>query len=190
LIKYFFSKTRWSFFILVIVLLRLLDNYLLWILCLSLWKLVELRWIVSWLRSSSIKLNWLPITLILNRLILNSLVGRKWSTGWVTWLGKLRWNWIFNCNRNFLLFSFLILRRCLSFINNNRLLLINNIGSSISYNASYNTKTEEKTHCWIERNHKSTCSKIWGCRVIVAMTWIITKIIIIIIISWDKLVAA
>ena len=183
MINDFLSKSRSSFIVLIIVLLRLLNNNLLRILRL----LVELRWIVSWLRRS-IVVNWLPIALILNRLVLISLVWGKWSTGWIILrLSKLWWNWVFNGDRNFLFFSLLICRWCVSIINNNRLLLINNISSSVSSNALYNAKTEAKSHAWIERYHCCTRCKIRSCRVIIAITWIITNIIVIIIISWDNL---
>ncbi len=189
MINDFLSKSRSSFIVLIVILLlRLLNYYLLWVLRLSLRILVELWWIVSWLRRCGIVVNWLTITLILNRLVLISLVWRKWSTLWVIWrLSKLWWNWIFNCNRNFLLFCLLFRRWCFSIIDNNRLLLVYNVSSSLSSYALNNTKTEAKSHAGIERNHGRTCCKI---RRITAITWIITNIILIIIISSDILIAA
>jgi len=177
--------------LIIILLLRLLNNNLLRILWLSLRILVELWWIVSWLRRNSIIVNWLTIALILNRLVLISLRWRKWSTHWVIWwLSKLRGNWIFNCDRNFLLFILLIWRRCFSIIDNYWLLLIDNVSSSFSSNACNNTKKEAKFHAWIERNHSCTCCKIRRITIIIVITWIITNIIIITIITWDNLIAA
>jgi hypothetical protein len=189
LISDFLSKSRSSFIVLIVILLlRLLNNYLLWILRLSLRILVELWWIVSWLRRCGIVVNWLTINLILNRLVLISLGWRKWSTLWVIWrLSKLWRNWIFNCNRNFLLFWLLFRRWCFGIIDNYRLLLINYVSSSLSSNALNNTKTEAKSHAGIKRNHGCTCCKIIRITVI---TWIITNIILIIIISSDILIAA
>ena len=171
-----FSKSRSSFIILIIV-LWLLNRYLLLILRLTLRILVELRRIVSRLKRSPIVINGLAISLILNRLILVSLDRRMWSTRWVAWrLGKYWGCRVFNCHWYFLLLVLLSGRRGITIVNDNRLGLINNIGSSLSSNAANDAQAETKSHAWVEWNHGCPCCKIRGRAVI---AWIITNIIVI-----------
>ena len=154
------------------------------LLILGLWILVVLRWIVSWLIRCSIVIDRLTITLILNMLIL---IWWKRSAHWVASRLSYNWgcSWISNCDRYFLFLTLLFCRRCFSIVNDDRLRLIYNIGSSISSNTLNNAQAEAESHARVERNHSCTSCKVWSWCAVIAR--IITNILVI---STNQLITA